>query len=478
MRRINYPLMAAAALLAAAPAAAQEREQPPAPSALRPYQVPRVEDFRLANGLRVVVVPQPALPIVHGRILVNAGSIYEPLEKNGLASLTGQLLDEGVQGMTGAEIAARIEQLGAQMGTGAGYAGGTAQVTSLKSVFPEALELAAKTVTQPTFPEGEFTRLRNEGVANAVQRRSRVEGLAAEAFSQALFAPTAPYSRQASGTPESLQAITREDVVAWHRRMYAPGNSTLLLVGDVNAQEARQWAQRVLGGWSAPTPQLPAIANPVQAHSGTRIILVDRPGSVQSGVAAGQAAIPQNDPDYYALDALTQVLGGGFKARINSNLRERHGYTYGAFAGFNPLLGVGTLSINSAVRTNATDSALVEIVNEYRRIAAEPVPEAELRGSLANIVGSFPNSVQTVQGLAQRMERVLMYGLPLDYWASYRERQSAITPADLTAVAGRRLTPNALTIVVAGDLSQIEAPIRARNLGTVEVWDASGKKIR
>jgi zinc protease len=476
MRRINYPLIAAAALLAAAPAAAQE--QPPAPSALRPYQVPRVEDFRLANGLRVVVVPQRAVPIVHGRILINAGSIYEPLEKNGLASLTGQLLDEGIQGMTGAQIAARIEQLGAQFGTGAGYGGGTAQVTALKSVFPEALELAARTVTQPTFPEGEFTRVRNEALAGAVQRRSRVEGLAAEAFSQALFAPTAPYARQAAGTPESLQSITREDVVAWHRRMYAPANTTLLLVGDVTAQEARQLAQRVLGGWSSPAPQLPRVSNPVQPVSGTRIILVDRPGSVQSGVAAGQAAIAQDDPDYYALDALTQVLGGGFKARINTNLRERHGYTYGAFAGFNPLLGVGTLSINSAVRTNATDSALVEIVNEYRRIAAEPVPEAELRGGLANMVGSFPSSVQTVQGLAARMERVLMYGLPLDYWASYRERQSAVTPADLTAVAARRLTPNALTIVVAGDLSKIEAPIRARNLGTVEVWDASGNKIR
>ncbi|HEU4455566.1 MAG TPA: pitrilysin family protein [Longimicrobium sp.] len=478
MRRINYPLIAAAALLAAAPAAAQEREQPPAPSALRPYQVPRVEDFRLANGLRVVVVPQTALPIVHGRFLVGAGSVYEPLAKNGLASLTGQLLDEGVQGMTGAQIAARMEQLGAQFGTGAGYATGMAQVTSLKSVFPEALELAAKVVMQPVFPEGEFTRLRNEALAGAVQRRATVEGLANEAFSLALFEPTAPYSRLPGGTAETLQAITREDVVDWHRRMYAPGNTTLLLVGDVSAQEARRMAERALGSWTGTAAQLPAISNPVRPAQGTRIILVDRPGSVQSGIAAGQAAISQTDPDYYALDALTQVLGGGFKARLNSNLRERHGYTYGAFAGFNPLQGTGTISINTAVRTSATDSALVEIVNEYRRIASEPVPEAELRGGLANIVGSFPNSVQTVQGLAQRMERVLIYGLPLDYWATYRERQAGVTPSDLTAVAARRLTPDALTIVIAGDLSKIEAPIRARNLGTVEVWDASGNKVR
>jgi zinc protease len=479
MRRDTlYPLIAALALAAHAAPAAAQTEQPPAPGALRPYQVPRVEDFRLANGVRVVVMPQTSLPMVHGRILVNAGSIHEPLEKNGLASLTGSLLDEGVEGMTGAQIAARIEQLGAQMGTGAGYAAGTVQVTALKSAFPEALEIAAKTVTSPTFPEGEFTRIRNEAMAGAVQRRSTVEGLAQEAFNLALFEPAAPYARQSAGTQTSLAAVTRDDVVGWHRRMYAPANTTLLLVGDVNAAEARRLAERTLGSWTGTAPQLGRVANPVRPVQGTRIILIDRPGSVQSGIQAGQAAISQDDPDYYALDALTQVLGGGFKARINMNLRERHGYTYGAFAGFNPLQGVGTLSIGTAVRTNATDSALVEIVGEYRRIAAEPVEQPELAGALANIVGSFPNSVQTIQGLAGRMERVLLYGLPLDYWATYRERQAAITPADLSAVARKRLTPQALTIVVAGDLSKIEEPIRARNLGTVEVWDANGNKVR
>lgn len=477
MRRDTYLPLIAALALAAAPAAAQT-EQPPAPGPLRPYQVPRVEEFRLANGVRVVVVPQPSLPIVNGRILVNAGSFHEPVEKNGLASLAGALLDEGVEGMTGAQIAARIEQLGAQMSTGAGYGAGSAQVTALKSVFPEALEIVAKTVTSPTFPEAEFTRIRNEAAAGAVQRRSTVEGLAQEAFNLALFEEGAPYSRLPGGTQASLAGITRDDVVAWHRRMYAPGNATLLLVGDVTAAEARRMAERALGSWTGTAPQLGQVANPVRAVAGTRIILVDRPGSVQSGIVAGQAAIPQDDPDYFAFDALTQVLGGGFKARLNMNLRERHGYTYGAFAGFNPLQGVGTMSVNTAVRTNATDSALVEIVGEYRRLAAEPVEQAELSGALANIVGSFPNSVQTVQGLAGRIERALLYGLPLDYWATYRERQSAVTPADLSTVARRRLTPQALTIVVAGDLSKIEEPIRARNLGTVEVWDASGNKVR
>ncbi|HEU0053915.1 MAG TPA: pitrilysin family protein, partial [Longimicrobium sp.] len=475
--RRTLPLLTLAAVAAlAVPAAAQE--QPPAPGPLRPYQVPGVQDFRLDNGVRVVVVPQTSLPIVHGRVLVTAGAVYDPPAKSGLASLTGSLLDEGVQGMTGAELAARMEQLGAQFFTGAGYASSFAQVTAVKSAFAEALDLAAKAITQPTFPEAEFTRVRNEALAGAAQRQSTVEGLSYEAFARALFAPSAPYSRLPTGTRATIPTITREDVVAWHRAMYSPANTTVLLVGDLSVNEARAMAQHALGAWRAPAPTLPAIANPTQPVSATRVILVDRPGSVQSGVYVGQAAIGQTDPRYFAFDALSQVLGGGFKARLNTNLRERHGWTYGAFTSFQPLEGVGTFAISTTVRTNATDSALVESVKEIRRIATEPVPDAELRGTLANIVGSFPNSVQTVQGLAGRMERVILYGLPLDFWGTYRERQSAITAADVGQVGRAVLKPDALTIVVAGDLSKIEAPVRALNLGAVEVWDASGTKVR
>jgi zinc protease len=208
------------------------------------------------------------------------------------------------------------------------------------------------------------------------------------------------------------------------------------------------------------------------------VILVDRPGSVQSGVYVGQAGIGYGDPSYFPFLALSQVLGGGFRARVNMDLREAHGWTYGAFTSFAPRAGVGTFAITSSVRTNATDSALAAAVAQYRRIATQPVPNEELQAGLANIVGSFPNSVQTVQGLTGRLETLLTYGLPLDFWSTYRERVAAVTPADVSAVGTRALTPDALTVVVAGDLSKIEQPIRALNLGTVEVWDAAGNKVR
>jgi zinc protease len=415
---------------------------------------------------------------VDGRVLVRAGSVYEPGAKAGLAQLTGNLLDQGVPGMSASQIAARMEALGAEFSTSGGYATDWVDVVSLKSSFPEAMALAARTVREPTFPESEFNRLRTQMLTGYVQRHSTVEGLASEAFSRALFAADAPYARQPGGTQATLQAITLADVRDWHQRMFSPSNTTLLLVGDLTAAEARRIAEQALGSWTGPAVQLPAVANPVQPVQGTRVILVDRPGSVQSGVYIGQAGLGYGDPAYFPMLGLSQVLGGGFKARINMDLREAHGWTYGAFTSFVPRQGVGMFAITSAVRTNATDSAVAAAVAQYRRIASEPVPAAELKSALDNITGSFPNSVQTVQGLTGRMETLLTYGLPLDFWGSYRERVAAVTPAEVARIGQQTLTPGALTVVVAGDLSKIEAPIRALNLGTVEVIDASGAHVR
>jgi zinc protease len=260
--------------------------------------------------------------------------------------------------------------------------------------------------------------------------------------------------------------------------MYSPANTTLLLTGDITPDEARTIAQAALGAWTAPPAQVPPLSNPAQKVAGTRVILVDRPGSVQSGVMIGQAAIGMNDPRYFPTLALSQVLGGGFKARVNMDLREAHGWTYGAFTQLAALNGAGYFAIASSVRTNATDSAVAEAVKQYRRISAEPVPAEELRLALANVVGSFPNSVQTVQGLSQRVQSLVLYGLPVDYYSTYRERVAAVTPGDVARMGHGLLTPDALTIVVAGDLSKIEQPIRALNLGTVEVRDAEGNKVR
>lgn len=478
-RRFPALLALAAALASAAPALAQPaRETPPEPGPLRPYNLPPVKEMRLGNGLRVALVEQHALPIVTGALILDAGAIYEPAAKNGLAVLTGDLLSEGTADMTAAQIAERMDALGAQFGTSAGLNFAFAQVSALKPQFGEALGIVGRTVMAPAFRPADFERMRAASIAADAQAQSTVEGLAARTYVRAIYDDGSPYARPARGTRATLTGLTLDDVKAWHAGHYGPGNATLLLVGDLTEAEARQLAERTFGGWRAPASAPRRAENRARAVAGPRVILVDRPGSVQSAIWLGQAGIGMNDPDYIRFVALNHVLGGGATARVNRNLRERRGWTYGAFSGLSAQRGIGTFGISSSVVTGATDSAAVEALAEYRGMVEQEVPSDELRKALNNLVASFPSSVQTTQTLGGRIQTLVTYGLPLDYWATYRERLAAVTPAQVHELARRRLTPDRLTLVVVGDLSKIEAPIRARNLGTVEVWDAAGNKVR
>ncbi len=481
MQRVSITNRIAALSLAVAAIAcgtAGAQETPPTPGPLRPYQFPKVEQFTLGNGLRVIVVEKRTLPVVEGRLLVDAGAMREPAAKNGLASLTGRLLSEGVAGMTGAEFSRRMESMGAAFQAVGAFNNSFIDVVALKNVFPEALTLAAQTVISPSFPESEFGRVKNQALAAYQQRRAQASGLAADAFIRVAFDSTAPFSRPVAGTTATISGLTRDDVVSWHRSMFAPSAATLLLVGDISVAEARTVAERAFGSWTASRTAMGPVANPVQKYNGTRIILVDRPTSVQSSIVIGQAGFQATDPDYIGMLALNHVLGGAVSSRLNTNLREKHGYTYGIFSGLDLRAGAGAYQVSSEVRTNATDSALVEAINEYRRLTTEPVPGTELQGAVNNLVASFPSAVQTVQALTGRLQNLIVWGLPLDFYATYRERLAAVTSDDVRKVATTRLTPNNLIVVVAGDVSKIEAPIRARNLGQVEVWDANGNKIR
>jgi zinc protease len=480
MMRSIPSLITGCILVCAAPGAvgAQEREQPPAPMPVRPWEFPKVNQFTLANGVKIVVVERTTLPLVSTRLIVDAGSAREPVARNGIAALTARLLREGSANLTGEQIAERIESLGAELATGATYDAAFVDLTAMKSAFGDAFALAATMLTEPTFPAREVERLRAEAIANYEQSQATVEGLAAEAFVRAVFDTTASISRPVTGTSASLRRIERDQIVGWHRAQYTPRALTVLLVGSITVAEARQLAERAFGAWRA-TGAPPVLAVPAaQLIRRSRVILIDRPGSVQSAIHIGEAVPPATDSLYLAMVALNRVLGGGFNGRVNMNLREKRGYTYGAFSGLDLRRGTGMLAVTSAVRSDATDSALVEAVGEYQRIAREAIPESELRDATANVAGSFPSGVQTVQNLRNRMQNLLVWGLPLDYYATYRERLQRVTPAEAQRAAQRHLAPDALVIVVAGDLSKIEAPVRQRNLGDVEVWDATGRRIR
>lgn len=453
------------------------QESPPGPGPLRPYVFPKIEQFALPNGMKVVLVEKHTLPIISSRIILDAGSMREPASKGGLANVAATLLSEGTRELSGAEIARRMESLGAQFGTFGSFSAAFVDVVALKDVYSEALALAAKTVMEPSFPVTEFERAKSEAIAAYEQSHSRTSGLAADAFNMAAFDPSAPFSRPPGGTRETLSALTRDDVLTWVKTMYAPAGTTVLMVGDITAAEAKDALTRAFGSWNATRPPLPAITNQVRMDKGVRIVLVDRPASVQSTLMMGRAGFSATDPDYIPLLAVNHVFGGAVSSRLNTNLREKHGFTYGAFSRLDLRSGGGAFSLSTEVRTNATDSALVEALNEYKRIVSDVVPESELKGYVNNLISGFPNAVQSNQGLQTRLQNLILWRLPIDYYATYRERLAAVTPADVQRAAAQ-LDPNDVIVVVAGDLSKIEKPIRALNVGTVEVWDGNGNKVR
>jgi zinc protease len=478
--RVNTKIIALGALLTSASAAFAQtpKETPPEPGPLRKFEVPPVQTATLPNGVKITLIERHSLPIVTARIQLDAGAVREPAAKSGVAVLTANLLSEGTRELTGAQIAEKMAALGAQFGTGGQFGSVQASVTSLPNVFDEAFTLAAKTVTEPRFDEADFNRVRATSIANFEQSMSSASGVANRVFVNAVYDPSTPYSRLSGGTKASLEGLTRDDVVNWHKTMYSPRNTTVMLVGDITMAAARSLVEKALGSWNVAAPSLASLNNKIRPASGTRIILVDRPGSVQSSIIVGQGTVGWESPDYFGMQAIAQVLGGGFGSRINSNLREKHGWSYGAFSTFNPLVNAGTFYISSEIRTNATDSAIAESVKEYKRIVEEPVPAVEARDQLNNVVASFPSSVQTVQGLMARLANVVTYGLPLDFYGTYRERLAAVTPADIARVGKSLLTPSAVTVVAVGDLKTIEAPMRALGIGTVEVWNAEGQKLR
>jgi zinc protease len=479
MRRA-FTFLGIAAISASTAASAQmpAGTKPPAPGPLRPYATPTIQNFTLANGMKVLLVERHGLPIVSARFVIDAGAIREPAEKNGVAFLTADLLSEGAAGMSGADIAEKMADLGASYGTSGNNGSAYVAVTSLPTVFTQALTLAAKTLTDPTFAEADFTRMKNTAIANYQQSQSTVNGIASKIFYKAIYDPSSAYSRLSSGTAASLANITRDDVVNFHKTMYSPKNTTLIIIGDLTASAARAAAQAAVGSWNTPAPSLSAFSGKALPIQPTRVILVDRPGSVQSAVLVGQAVSGYGNNDLLPLTSSARVLGGSGSARLNMNLREKHGWTYGAFSSYSPQAGVGSYVASSSVRSNATDSSVAEMVREFKRIASESVPPTELTDQVGSIIASFPSSVQTVQGLMGRLNDVVVYGLPLDYYSTYRERLAAITPADVARVGGSQLKPDGLTIVVVGDLKTIEAPVRALNLGNVEVWDIDGNKVR
>ncbi|MFL5386753.1 MAG: M16 family metallopeptidase [Longimicrobiaceae bacterium] len=477
MNRPTLTLLGALLALPAAGAAQQFPTTPPtlgaAPTVTPPVPVQR----QLANGMKVLYVRQPELPVVSAALVVRgAGTTQDPSALPGLASFTASMLDEGAAGKNALQIADALDLLGASLSTGANWDAATANLYVLKKNFPAALGILADVVMRPDFNPSDLQRVRDERITNLTRARDEPTAIAGNAFQSLVYGARHPYGRFA--TVEATRTLDRDRVAAFHRAAYRPENATLILVGDVDPAALQPAVERAFGAWRA-TGAAPAPEGSLDAPQigTTTIFLVDKPGAAQSEIRIGHPGVARSTPDYFALQVLNTLLGGAFTSRLNMNLRETHGWTYGARSGFSMRQGAGPFTAQAGVVTAATDSSLVEFFKELNRIRTEPIPAEELEKAKRYVALGFPQSLETTQDVAGNLSNLVTYGIDPSWLGSYVRGVMGVSADDVRRVADRYVRPGNAVVVVVGDRSKIEAGIRALNLGTVEVKDV-GEFVR
>ena len=472
--------VAVAAFLSAGPpvrlSAQVDRAKPPALPPPPALKLPALQAATLANGLELQVVEMHKVPVVDLEVVLDAGAVRDPADLPGLATFTATMLQQGAGRRGALEIADEVALLGAQLGTGASLDVATVSLHVPKRRLEPALDLLADVLLRPTFPDSEVTRQRELRRAQIVQQADNPAAIASIAFPAIVYGRMHPYGRPLNGTEASTGALTRDRVAAFYRTYYRPNGARLLVVGDVTLDEARRLITERFGAWTrGEVSAAPATTAPPPAPRA--IYLIDKPGAAQSVVRIGHVGPARDTPDYFALQVLNTILGGAFTSRLNQNLRETHGYTYGAGSAFALRRKGGPFVAQASVVTAKTDSSLIEFLKELRRIRDEAVPAAELDKAKQYLVLGLPGDFETTAGAAARFRELFIYGLPFNYFGSYIDRINAVTAADVQRVARQYIDPDHFDIVVVGDRSQIEAGIRALNEGAIVYRDLWGQAI-
>jgi zinc protease len=451
-------------------AAAPDRSRRPPPGPLRPYHFPPIHRRELANGLGVVVAEVRSFPVVTVGLLLPSGALADPVGREGVASLTAGMLESGAGGRDAGELARAVDSLGLSLETWASWDVSEASFTALKARVDDGMGILADLVLRPTFPQAEVERLRAQRLTGLAQSRAEAGTLAGEVVGLYVFGPGSPFGRPMGGTASSVAALTRDDVAAFHEARYRPRGATLFAAGDISIDELAALAERHFGEWSgAPSSYSPGDVRAEHEH--TRIVVADRPGSVQSALRIAHPAPTRSTPSYFPLTVMNTVLGGMFSSRINMNLRERLGYTYGAHSIFALRRTSGQFTVSTAVQTEVTAPSVAEVLRDMRELREAPVADAELADALSFLSGSFPLPMQTTEGLAGKLETLIVHGLPDDYFDHYRESMMAVGAGDVLAAARAHLWPDRAVVVVAGDGARVAPELEALGEGPVEVVD-------
>lgn len=449
---------------------------PPTLGAPKPVTLPPVTTRTLSNGLTVHVVEQHELPIADFILVVRAGGERDPRGKVGLATMTANLLTEGTTTRDALAIADQEAFLGVELDASGGWDRTLVTLHTPTAQLDSALALMADVTLRPSFPAKELDRLRKERLTALLQQRDRPTVMASLAFNALVFGEQHPYGRPLTGTEGSTRALTRADVARHYGAHFVPNNAALIVVGDVRADDVVQRVERLFGEWKRGT--VPAVRFPLPpSASTTTVYLVDKPGAPQSSVRIGTVGVARSTEDYFPLLVMNTILGGSFTSRLNQNLRETKGYTYGAGSTFDMRQVAGPFVASAEVTGTKTDSALVEFFKELRAIR-DTVPATELTKAKRYLQLQLPAQFETTGGVASRLVPLVLYGLPLDYYNTYAQRLEAVTQADVQRVASRYVDPSRLAVIVVGDRKSVEPTVKALDLGPVSVRDMNGKPVK
>jgi zinc protease len=452
------------------------RKNPPKPGPVHALNLPEPDIFKLSDGLTVYYHYRPGLPVVAANLVFNTGSGANPVDKPGLASFTANMLQQGTQARNAIQIADEAALLGTGLSSHASMDASSVGGSSLTKNFPGVLDLISDVVLHPTFPPDEVERQRASRLAAFADERSDPDTIIARTAVSALFGPKSPYGYDNAGTEPSVKAMTREDMMNFWKTHYVPSNAALVVSGNIPVKDLKSLAESKFAAWKGGESAAPT-AGALESTK-AKIVIVDRPGAQQTQVRLLQMGVDRSTPDYPELEVMNSELGGLFSSRINLNLREEHGYTYGAQSFFVYRRSLGYFGAGGGIRTDATGPAVAEIMKEIHRMIDTSMTPEELSLAKDSQSRSLPGIFETNSGEAGALSEIFVYNLARDYFSTLPERLNAVTSEDAEAVARKYLHPDQLILVCVGDRAKIEPQLVKLDLGAIEFRDADGNIIK
>ena len=445
----------------------------PKGAAAKAVELPTPQSEKLANGLTLILNERRGLPVVAASIVLRTGSDANPIDKPGLANFVAAMLDEGTMSRNALQIADQVAQLGGSLATGSSMDATTVSGRSLSKNFGSLLDVMADVTLRPSFPAEELDRQRAQRLGQLAQIRDNPTQVVGQVTARVLFGDKHPYGYPEIGTEASVKAITRDDLAAFWKQNFVANNAALVVAGDISMAELKALAEKSFGSWQQGTPAQPTLTAPTAIPP--RIVIVDKPGSPQTELRVATIGAARSSPDFRPLQVMNIGLGGLFSSRINMNLREQHGYTYGAFSQFTFRKSAGPFQVGSGVRTDVTAPSVAEIFKELRGMVERPMDQAELQRAKDSLANSLAGAFETSADAVANFSNVFTYNLGLDYYPKYAQEVNRVTPDQTLAVSKQYLVPGNMVVVAVGDRKVIQPALSKLNVGTVEIRDAEGR---